>query len=130
MLLDVGFHSAHGGFSSCCPDFTQNRPIKIKGVSSSADKGSERTPRKGADMEIAPIAGIRLVSSLKPSAAEPAEIHGVVDIALARAEDDSYSGNARKGSGGQDDEESAQEEQLPEEDGLPTKNSGGLSLFA
>ena len=78
-------------------------------------------------MEIAPIAGIRVMPVRKVPPKDPS-LSAVFDINLSRSREDSYSGNG-KSTGGQDDEQNA----TSDEDTLnpsPQHSIGGINLFA
>jgi len=76
-------------------------------------------------MEIAPIPGIRAVAAVKAPPAE-GRLTAVFDMeGLARASEDSYTGDGRKSSGGQDDD-AEDLASSAEDDGPPRR----VSLFA
>ena len=82
-------------------------------------------------MEIAPIAGIRIMPMPKVSPANPG-LSGVFDIELSRAQEDSYSGN-NKSTGGQDDEAEEQDDMLDDEMEQKLRRidgTGNINIFA
>jgi hypothetical protein len=70
-------------------------------------------------MEIAPVTGVRLQTTVKVAQTEPG-FPRVFDIALSRSGDDSYSSSNQKGTGGQDDDDDEDETLLEGEEGENT----------
>ncbi|MDR3724845.1 MAG: hypothetical protein P4K83_10200 [Terracidiphilus sp.] len=88
---------------------------------------------EGADMEIAPVTGVRLQATVKAPPAEPG-LSRVFDIALSRSGEDSYSSSNQKGTGGQDEDNDEDETLLEEEESenTPSLNadSGTVNFVA
>lgn len=83
-------------------------------------------------MEIAPIAGVRVMPVTQARPSEPG-MTGVLEIELSRTGDDSYSGN-NKGTGGQDGQDEDEGELLVDAEtevkAAPAIDQGGINLFA
>lgn len=86
-------------------------------------------------MEIAPIAGIRVVPALKQRPADP-ELTVFFDIeSTARPDDDTFTRNGRKAAGAEEDDEEqaegAEESAAPEESvGAGETDAPQISFFA
>jgi hypothetical protein len=79
----------------------------------SVDKGEQGKPDRGWEMEISPIAGIRVMPVVKVPPAD-SDLSRVFDIEnSSKPDEDTYSGGGKKASGGQDDEN--EDDELVEE---------------
>ena len=86
-------------------------------------------------MEIAPIAGIRVMPTIKSRPVDPELTAFFEIVSTARPEEDSYSGNGKKAAGAEEPEEEAHEDPDELADEAQTATSpaalpGMVNLFA
>lgn len=70
-------------------------------------------------MEIAPIAGIRVMTAVKPRPVDPELTAEFAIEAAARLGDDTYTSAARKGAGAEEEDDEAEELEEEDEEARP-----------
>lgn len=119
-------------FRHCVPLLDKNDVRKIKASLRAADG----TGGSGANMEIAPISGIRVTPAIKPQPNDP-QLTAVFDIeAAVKPDDDSYWASSGKAAGAEEEDGDDLDSEAGEADAGPVAHSvdedaiGSISYFA